>query len=251
MSAGFTFLGTALGEARHIEPVLSLGIGTALVAGFALAAQKGFAAAKDPVVPEARMSSRTAMEVFGEFLLWLGDSAMGKENRKYLPFAGAIFLFIFFNNLLGLIPGVLGPTAVFQINAGVAVVVFIMYNYWGVKEVGPKAYLKHMWGPFFLLGFFLFPVELISHLIRPASLTLRLYGNMTGDHLVLGAFTNLTKGIFVPVPVVFYLLGTVVCTIQAFVFTLLTMIYIRLAVAHENHDDEHHHEEHAGHAASH
>ena len=138
------------------------------------------------------------------------------------------------------------PTHGFLFNLGLAAVVFILYNFWGVKEVGIKAYLKHLWGPVLWLGPFLFPIEVISHLIRPLSLSIRLFGNMTGDHMVLGVFSSLTQG--TPaffVPLVFLFLGTIVSFMQAFVFTLLTMIYIRLAVTHDEHGhDEHGHNEH-------
>ena len=80
----------------------------------------------------------------------------------------------------------------------------------------------------------LFVIEVISHCVRPMTLSLRLFGNMTGDHLALSIFTDLTSALYIPVPVIFLVLGTLVCFIQAFVFTLLSMIYIRLAVAHEH-----------------
>lgn len=92
-------------------------------------------------------------------------------------------------------------------------------------------------GPVWWLAVLMFPLEIISAFVRPFSLALRLFGNMFGDHLVLEIFTGLTK---VGVPVVFYLLGTLVCVIQAFVFTLLSVIYVALAVAHGHDDDGHH-----------
>ena len=116
-----------------------------------------------------------------------------------------------------------------------ALVVFALYNYWGIKELGLKAYLHHLWGPVFAIGPMLFVIELISHCVRPVTLSLRLFGNMTGDHLALAIFSDLTQGtVAFFVPVAFYALGTIVCFIQAFVFSLLRMIYIRLAVAHEH-----------------
>ena len=207
--------------------------GVLLLVGFAARAK--LQNAKNALIPEKRLTLRTFFEVLAEFMVWLGDAAMGKENRKYLPFAATLFIFLLSMNMLGLIPGFVMPTDRIAVNAGLALLVFFLYNFWGIKEVGIGGYLKHMWGPVFAVGFFLFPIEIISHLIRPLSLTLRLFGNMTGDHIVLGVFTDLTRGLYVPVPVVFYFLGTIVCFIQSFVFTLLTMIYIRLAVAHEEH----------------
>ncbi len=252
MSEGFNFIAQVVpalsgsGTDTHSEIELKVTLFsmafvaiTLVIVG--LAGAKALKSAKNPLIPQKSMTLRTFFEIVAEFLVWLGDSAMGKENRKYLPFAGTLFLFILSMNMLGLIPGFVMPTHAAAINAGLAVTVFVAYNFWGIKEVGFLGYLKHMWGPVFAVGFFLFPIEIISHLIRPLSLTLRLFGNMTGDHIVLGVFTDLTRNIYIPVPVVFYFLGTVVCFIQAFVFTLLTMIYIRLAVAHEEAGSGDHH----------
>ena len=110
---------------------------------------------------------------------------------------------------------------------------FLAFNYYGFKVQG-IGYLKHFAGPILWLAPLMFALELVGTLVRPVSLGLRLFGNLFGDHLVLEIFTGLTK---VGVPVVFYMLGTLVSVIQAFVFTLLSMIYIALAVAH--HDEEH------------
>ena len=155
---------------------------------------------------------------------------MRSENRKYLPFVGTIFIYILFSNLLGLIPGFSMPTDSILFNLGIALVVFVLYNYWGIREVGAVAYFKHLLGPIWWIAPLLLVIEIISHIVRPISLSLRLFGNMTGDHIVLAVFTDLTKYVF---PVIFYGLGTFVCLMQAFVFTLLTMIYIRFAVAHD------------------
>ena len=242
MSDGYSFIKQVVPEAEpetvhhHVTLVSVLLVAVVLlIAG--LGARASLQRAKNPLVPEKKLTLRTFFEILAEFMVWLGDSAMGKENRKYLPFAASLFIFVLAMNFLGLLPGFVMPTDRIGINAGLAITVFILYNFWGIKEVGIKGYLKHMWGPVFLVGFFLFPIEIVSHIIRPLALTLRLFGNMTGDHIVLSVFTDLTRALYIPVPVVFYFLGTIVCFMQAFVFALLTMIYIRLAVAHE---EEHH-----------
>lgn len=183
-----------------------------------------------PLIPDSRLTLKNLMELITVFLVRLGDNVMGHHNRKYLPFIGTVFIYLLCMNLLGLIPGLSMPTDSITINLGIALSVFVLYNFWGIREVGVVNYLKHLWGPIWWIGPLLFPVELISHVVRPLSLSLRLYGNMTGDHMVLSIFTDLTKFL---VPVVFYGLGTFVCFMQAFVFTLLTMVYIRFAVAHE------------------
>jgi F-type H+-transporting ATPase subunit a len=234
MSSTFNFVAHLVGP-EH-APLCSAGIVAGVVALSGVAARVMLKRKVNPLVPDRRLNLRTLYDLLGTFIGWLGDSAMGKENRKYLPFAGIEFLYVLSLNLLGLIPGFLMPTDEFQFNLGIALTVFVMFNYWGVREVGLFTYLKHLWGPFkgfaLILGVILFPIEVISMCVRPLTLSLRLFGNMTGDHLALSVFTDITK---VFVPVLFLLLGTIVCFVQAFVFSLLTMIYIRLAVAHEEH----------------
>lgn len=188
----------------------------------------------NPIVPDSTLTARNFGELVATFIMNLGDNVMGPQNRKYLPFVGTIFLYIAGTNLLGLVPGFSMPTDSFLFNFGIALVVFVLYNFWGIREVGPVNYLKHFFGPIIWIAPFLFVIEIISHVVRPISLSLRLFGNMTGDHLVLGVFTSLTKLV---IPVIFYGLGAFVCLMQAFVFTLLTMIYISGAVTHA---DEHH-----------
>ena len=253
MSAGFTFIGSALSaDLKQYEEVLTLGgVGLLLVGSVSIA--RVSLSSRKTLVPEAKMSLRNLVELVAEFLVRLSDSTMGKENRKFLPFVATIFIFLFSMNMIGLVPGMVAPTHKFTVNLGLSAIVFLVYNISGIRELGLLNYLKHFWGPGILVGGFVFCVEIISHLIRPLSLSLRLFGNMTGDHLVLGVFTDLTKAIFVPVPVIFYMMGTLVCFIQAFVFTLLTMVYIRLAVAHDHSGDHSgdHGGDHGGHHGGH
>ena len=112
----------------------------------------------------------------------------------------------------------------------IGIFIFFTYNFLGIKENG-LAYLKHFLGPMLLLAPLMLPLEIISHVVRPMSLGLRLSGNMTGDHTVLGIFLDLVPYV---VPVIFYGLGTFVSFVQAFVFTLLSMIYIAMATAHDH-----------------
>jgi F-type H+-transporting ATPase subunit a len=117
------------------------------------------------------------------------------------------------------------------VTLALGVLSFVAYNYYGFRENGVQ-YLKHFVGPIWWLGVLMVPLELIDNLVRPFSLGLRLFGNMTGDHVVLEIFTDLTK---VVIPVVFYVLGAFVSLVQAFVFTLLSLVYVSLAVAHGDH----------------
>ncbi len=192
--------------------------------------------AKEPLIPDEKMSFRNLSELLAEFIMGLGDGIMGKHNRKYLPFICTLFLYVLVMNLMGLVPGFSGPTDEIprglMFNAGIALTVFFLYNFWGIKEVGFKNYLKHFLGPVPAIAPLLFLIEIISHMFRPLTLSVRLAGNMTADHTVLSTFIDLTK---VVIPVIFYGLGTFVSFIQAFVFTMLTMLYIGLATAHEEH----------------
>ena len=116
---------------------------------------------------------------------------------------------------------------------------FLYFNYQGIKAVGIVNYLKHFAGPMPALALLIFPIEIISISVRPLSLALRLRGNMDGDHLILGIFSDLVPYL---VPIPFYGMGLFVSFLQAFVFTLLTMIYIGMATAHHDHGEhESHH----------
>ena len=152
------------------------------------------------------------------------------EARKHIPFVVSIFLFILVMNFMGLIPGLMPPTMNINTNIGIAIFVFLYYNFWGFKKHG-LGYIKHFLGPFLPIAFLYFPIEIISHVFRIVSLSVRLAGNMTGDHSVLEIFTHLT---YLVVPVAFFILGTIVSIVQAFVFSILSLIYVALAVGEEH-----------------
>ena len=224
---------------------------------FAAKARGALVKSQDPLVPAADLDSRNIAELVVQLVVSQSDAIIGKAGRKYVPFFGTFFFFILLANLLGLLPGFAAPTGNLNTTIGLALVSFIGYNVIGVREQG-TGYLKHFIGPMTSLPgsnivaklaflpvllisvvFFLI-LELFSHGFRPVSLSLRLFGNMMGDHEVIGAFISLTKLV---VPVAFYAMGTLVSLIQAFVFTLLSMIYVALAISH-GHDEEHGHEAH-------
>jgi F-type H+-transporting ATPase subunit a len=186
--------------------------------------------AKDPAVPEDRLSVRNVMEVLVEIVVGLSDSIIGKKGRKYVSLFGSLFLFILLANFFGLIPGFTPPTSSFFNNLGMGLVVFVAYHYFGVREHGAR-YFKQFIGPMLLLAPLFILIEFFSHVFRPISLSIRLFGNMFGDHLVLEIFSNLTK---VVIPVAFYILGSLVSVIQAAVFTILSMIYVAMAISHEH-----------------
>ena len=191
------------------------------------------------LVPDESLSARNVFELVAEALGSLGETVIGHGAARYLPLLCTFFLFILFCNAIGLVPGFTPPTSDFDITFALGVVSFLAFNYYGIREQG-AAYLKHFAGPILWLAPLIIILEVIGVFVRPVSLGLRLFGNLFGDHLVLEIFTELTK---VAIPVVFYMLGTLVTVIQAFVFTLLSMIYIALAVTHheEGHGEAHAH----------
>lgn len=196
------------------------------------------------VIPQPRLSFAGVAEFAVESLANLQDSILGKENRKYLPLTGSLFLFIFTCNIIGLIPGMAAATTSVWITLGIALFIFVAFNYYGIKEQGFFHYIKHFAGPETNLGFFsfilagtIFVIEIVSTFMRILTLNLRLYWNISADHMVLGIFTEMTQYI---VPMFFLVLGLGVAFMQAFVPTVLTMVYIMLATQH---GDDHHHEE--------
>jgi F-type H+-transporting ATPase subunit a len=162
------------------------------------------------------------MEIFFNAVLDLMEQIMGPKGRAYFPLIATLAIFILVSNLFGLIPGFFPPTANVNTNAALAITVFVITHIVGVKEHGFH-YLKHFVGPVWWLAPIIVPIEIIGHLARPISLTLRLFGNMFGKEVVLIIFMTLVP-FLLPVPMM--LLGVLICFIQTFVFTLLAMIYI-------------------------
>ena len=187
------------------------------------------------IVPQRNSSLFGFIDLAVEQWVRFHDSILGKENRRYAPFTASVFFFILLANLIGLIPGVPAITTTVWINVGMAFVVFFYFNWVGIREQGFIPYLKHFAGPMWQLAFLIFPLEILSIFLRILTLNLRLYWNISADHIVLGVFTELVP---FGIPVLFYGLGTFVAFMQAFVFSLLTMLYIQLASDH-GHEEEH------------
>jgi F-type H+-transporting ATPase subunit a len=150
------------------------------------------------------------------------DETMGPKGKTYFPLIATFALFILVSNLVGLIPGCYPPTADLNTNFALALTVFAMTHIIGFKEHG-LGYLKHFMGPILVLAPLMFIIEIIGHLARPLSLSLRLFGNMYGHEIVLMIFFALVP-FLLPVPMM--LMGVLVACIQTFVFSLLAMIYI-------------------------
>lgn len=187
------------------------------------------------VLPDRGISFKNIVEMYGTFIMANVKAVLGeKEGPKYFPFVATLFIVIFLSNALGLIPGFLPPTESINTTLALGVFSFLYFNIKGCKEVGTLNYLKHFAGPLWYMAVLIFPIEIISICIRPVSLALRLYGNMYGDHTVLATFSSLVP---FGVPVIFMLLGLLVSLIQAYVFIMLSMVYVSLATAHQDHGE--------------
>jgi len=169
-------------------------------------------------------------EMTHEFVNEQSESIIGHGYERFVSYLTALFLFILLSNLIGLIPGLESPTANAVVPLGFALATFAYYHYHGIRSNG-FGYIKQFLGPVWWLYWLLFPIEVISHLARVLSLTVRLYANMfAGDLLTLAFFSLVPIG----VPLLFLGLHLGVAVIQAYVFMLLAAIYLSLAVAHDH-----------------
>ena len=169
-------------------------------------------------------------EMVDEFVAEQGEQIIGDGHERFASFLTVLALFILLGNLLGLVPGFASPTADVVVPLGLALTVFIYYHYHGIRSNG-FGYIKQFLGPVWWIAPLLFPIEIISHLARVLSLTVRLYANMfAGDLLTLAFFSLVPVGI----PLVFLGLHLGVAVIQAYVFFLLACLYLSMAVAHEH-----------------
>jgi F-type H+-transporting ATPase subunit a len=166
------------------------------------------------------------------FLTGQTDEVIGHDGRPYTAFFGTLFIFILFANLLGVVPTFESPTMFAAVPLGCAMATFFYYNLVGIKTQGVGRYLKHFAGPMPLLAPLMFPIEIISNLARPLSLTLRLFANMFAGEQVTMAFMGLVP-LLIPLP--FLGLHVFVAFLQAYIFTLLTMVYVNDVLPHGEH----------------
>jgi F-type H+-transporting ATPase subunit a len=175
-------------------------------------------------------SFQQAFELLYEFVYGQAEDQIGHEGRRYMGYFGTIFLFILTANLIGIVPCFESPTQNPSVTAGCALTTFIYYNLVGIQALGFKYPLTFA-GPVWWLAPLMLPIEVISHMARCLSLTVRLYANMFAGEQVTMVFLKLT---FFLVPVIFMGLHVFVGLIQAYIFMLLTMVYVGGAVAHEH-----------------
>jgi F-type H+-transporting ATPase subunit a len=186
---------------------------------------------------------------YGQLMLETGVLAVrdllvdnvGPHGMKYLPVIGTFGILILISNLMGLIPGLMSPTASTSVTFALGISSFVYYNAIGIRENGLVGHLKHFMGPIIVLAPLMFVIELISNLVRPMSLGIRLFGNLFGDEQILGTISNLAPWTKWGLPVLIMPLSLFVAFMQTFIFVLLSILYIS-EVSH--HHDEHGHEGH-------
>ncbi len=176
-----------------------------------------------------------SLELAFEGILDFMKNLIGPGHKAFLPIIGSLFLFILTCNLLGLIPGFMSPTSNINVTAGCSVIVFVYYNFHGFKTHGFVKYMAHFAGPSLVLAPLLFVIEIISHLARPFSLSVRLFGNIFAEELIIVSLDTMFP-FLLALPVM--MLALFASTVQAFIFIVLTMVYIGGAVEHSH--DEHH-----------
>ncbi|RXJ99236.1 F0F1 ATP synthase subunit A [Arcobacter sp. CECT 8986] len=179
--------------------------------------------------------SQNVMEAYIGGVVSMGADTMGEENaRRYMPLIASLGLVIFVSNMVGIVPGFESPTANINFTLSLALIVFVYYNYLGIKKNGVVAYFKHFMGPMPVLAPLMFPIEIISHLSRIISLSFRLFGSIKGDDMFTMVLLMLVPWI---VPISGFFMLTAFGFLQAFIFMILTYVYIAgsIMMEHEDH----------------
>ncbi len=227
--------------------VVSAWFVSAVLIVFALMARSGLNAAMARqgdarFYAEESLSARTIAEAgIGAFKGMLDDMMDKKYTAVFLPLIAGLAFYIFVCNLLALVPGFQPPTDNINTNIGMALTVMCVYIGAGLV-LDPKGFIGHIIGPVALLSPLFIVLELLAYLvIRPGSLAVRLTGNIFGDHTVFNIMSELSMDMlfYLPIPVIFLMLATLVSTIQAGVFALLSSVYISMSLPHVDHDDSH------------
>jgi F-type H+-transporting ATPase subunit a len=170
-------------------------------------------------------------EMIHGFVSSQAESIIGPGAQRHVMFATCVLLFVLTANLLGMVPGLLAPTSIATVPLGVALLCWFYYHYYGLREQGLVGYFKHFLGPVWWIAPMMLPIEIISHLARLLSLTVRLFANMFAGEMVTLVFFSLIP---IGIPLIFMALHLGVAVIQAYIFMLLTLIYVSQAVAHEH-----------------
>lgn len=218
------------GVGHEYAHVATLGVAAVASVGIGFIARAQLGTGEQAVLPANKLSIRGLFELNTEFISKLAHQVIGHHYKDYVPFYAAMFFFVLFNNLIGIIPGMTPATENINTTFAFGIFSFLTYNFIGLKK-GGFHYLAHFWGPIWWLGPLMLIIELISHMIRPLTLGMRMANVLTGDHTALMVFIDLVP-VLVPIPL--YCLSLIVAFIQAFVFTLLSMVYVSLATTSDH-----------------
>ena len=229
MEGIFTYLGAIFGHGQMLF-VSHLVLTAIIIIAIAKMATKSLRA-----VPTG---TQNVMEAFLGGVIAMGKDVIGEEHaRKYLPLIAVLGLFVLVNNLIGIIPGFESPTSNINVTLTLALIVFLYYNYEGIKKQGAFTYFKNFvhlgeMNPIakFSMSLLMYPIEIVSHLSRIVSLSFRLFGNIKGDDLFLWVLLKLTPWI---IPITPLVLLTFMAFLQTFVFMILTYVYLAGAIALE------------------
>jgi F-type H+-transporting ATPase subunit a len=217
--------GGMVNNGLEASPIMHAGLASILLILIAILVNRSYR--DQDIAPTTRtFSVRNLMELAVTGLLQFMESLMGSDAKRFLPLIGGTAFFILFNNLMGSLPGFDSATANFNTTLACALVIFVATHVIGVRTHG-AAYVKQFLGPVWWLAWLMLPIELIGHFARILSLSVRLFGNMMGDHKVLAIFLGLVA---LGIPVIFMGMGIFIALVQTFVFTLLSILYITFAL---------------------
>ena len=223
----FTFLGSIGGHGQDWILLSHLVLTIGIVFLLARAATKRL-----QLVPTG---SQNVIEAYIGGVIVMGTDTMGEANaRKFMPLIASLGLVIFIGNMSGVVPGFESVTANINFTLSLALIVFVYYNYVGIKENGVVNYFKHFMGPMPILAPLMFPIEIISHISRIVSLSFRLFGSIKGDDMFLMVLLMLVPWV---APLAGFFMLTAFGVLQAFIFMILTYVYIAGSVmmAEEDH----------------
>ena len=223
LAAVLGLVGVEVPDPLHVVPDYLVMV---LIVALTLIVLLGLASRRLALVPRGRQN---VVEMIVQLFEGLAVDTIGPQGRKFLPVIGTVGLFVFGCNMIGLVPGFMSPTSKLNVTLGCALVVFFYYHAQGVKAQGLK-YFKHFMGPIPALAPLMIPIEVISHFSRPVSLSMRLFGNIFAEELLIVIMASIIP-FLLPLP--FMAVAIFTSVIQSFVFVLLSCIYIAGAVAHE------------------
>ncbi|WP_158998751.1 F0F1 ATP synthase subunit A [Pigmentibacter ruber] len=229
-------------KAEQWSPVFASAFAVFLVA--AIAVFSGFSSMKpeemsdEELLPPKKFGLKAFLELCWSVVSSTLESTIGEKNWiRFVGVLGGTFFVLIISNLSGVMPGFSPATASMSFTFAAAIAIFVYFNYYGLKEAG-FSYIKHLAGPVLWMAPLMFLIEFISLLSRPVSLSLRIFGNISGDHFVFAIFSGLMKDLyipFMPIPAIFLGFGTFVACLQAFIFMTLSAVYIKLALESKEH----------------